>query len=281
MAQSFLHIATGQPTVSCKVHPVVVMTILDHYVRREDSQKRVIGTLLGYEADGVVQIRSCFPVPHSEEGEIAVEGEYLRSMLELHSRANPRERIVGWYSSDGEINENSVLIHNFFWAEMEAPPVHLTVDTTLGGGNLSIVAYTSTPIGLNIEQALGQEFQPIAYGVDKSATDPAALRCLLRAREEPMPVEPDMVNLRASLQQLLDLLNVISDYIEKVTSGKAEPDNKVGKFLVNALSTLPKVDPTTFDSLFSRSLEDLLTATYLANLTRTQLQLAEKLVSQA
>ena len=32
-------------------------------------QERVIGTLLGEENDGVVEIKNCFPVPHTEVAE--------------------------------------------------------------------------------------------------------------------------------------------------------------------------------------------------------------------
>lgn len=48
-------------------------------------------------------------------------------MYELHTRATPKERIVGWYSTGLAVNENSVLFHNFYWHEMNSPPIHLTV----------------------------------------------------------------------------------------------------------------------------------------------------------
>ena len=70
MTQSFLHISTGQPTSSCRVHPVVALSVLDHFMRRRDGQTRVIGTLLGAEKDGVVHIKSSFPVPHTEDAEV-------------------------------------------------------------------------------------------------------------------------------------------------------------------------------------------------------------------
>ena len=67
---SNLFLSSSLPLITCKIHPVVIFTILDHYVRRSESQERVIGTLLGVETDGVVEIRNCFPVPHSEESQV-------------------------------------------------------------------------------------------------------------------------------------------------------------------------------------------------------------------
>jgi hypothetical protein len=50
--------------LSCKIHPVVVWSILDQFIRRPEGAGRVIGTLTGINYEGQIEIRSCFPVPH-------------------------------------------------------------------------------------------------------------------------------------------------------------------------------------------------------------------------
>lgn len=57
-------------SISCKIHPVVVWSILDHFMRRSAGQERVIGALLGINFDGLIEIRSCFGVPHNEKEEV-------------------------------------------------------------------------------------------------------------------------------------------------------------------------------------------------------------------
>lgn len=53
------------------VNPVVLLSMLDHYIRRNENQQRVIGTLLGVRSDdgSEVEIKNCFPVSHTEEDE--------------------------------------------------------------------------------------------------------------------------------------------------------------------------------------------------------------------
>jgi len=53
------------------VNPVVLFSILDHYLRRQENQDRVIGTLLGVRSENgnEVEVRNCFPVPHNETPE--------------------------------------------------------------------------------------------------------------------------------------------------------------------------------------------------------------------
>ena len=77
---------------------MALFSILDHYLRRTDSQERVIGTLLGIRSDnGEVEVRSSFAVLHSETAEqVAVDMDYLRAMYELHHKVNSKEVIVGW-----------------------------------------------------------------------------------------------------------------------------------------------------------------------------------------
>ncbi len=52
-----------------RVHPVVLFTITDAFIRRNQGQERVIGTLLGSISDGVVEVKNCYAVPHSESNE--------------------------------------------------------------------------------------------------------------------------------------------------------------------------------------------------------------------
>ena len=100
-----------------KVHPVVAFSVLDHYARRVEGQRRVIGTpidnsccgfvftrhphvagtLLGTVTAGVVEVLSCFPVPHMEKDEeVAVGKDFNRQMLKLQRKVNPAATVVGW-----------------------------------------------------------------------------------------------------------------------------------------------------------------------------------------
>ena len=62
-----LILPAGVTENSVKVHPVVLFTICDAYIRRpNNNQGRIIGTLLGKVGDGVIDIRNCYAVHHNE-----------------------------------------------------------------------------------------------------------------------------------------------------------------------------------------------------------------------
>jgi hypothetical protein len=85
------------------VSPLPLAAILDHHLRRGNDQDRVFGTLLGVrsEADNTVQVRNAFGVPYQAQGrgEVTVDMDHHKSLLDLHLKINPNEVVVGWYVS--------------------------------------------------------------------------------------------------------------------------------------------------------------------------------------
>ena len=65
-------LASQQP-LTASIEPVVLFSILDHALRRNANQKRVIGTMLGVRSDDgtEIEIRNCFAVPHNESSDQA------------------------------------------------------------------------------------------------------------------------------------------------------------------------------------------------------------------
>ena len=64
MGAAFLPVHGAGKVASVRVHPVVVFNACDSYVRRQETQERVIGTLLGtVRHDGVERSRTPTPCP--------------------------------------------------------------------------------------------------------------------------------------------------------------------------------------------------------------------------
>jgi translation initiation factor 3 subunit F len=266
-------------TTSCRVHPVVIFNILDQYIRRNDKQNRVIGTLLGINNDGIVEISNCYPVPLTDEGQL--NRDYFHNMLDLHYRAAPQESVVGWYATGDTIDEQSVFINDFYWKEMQAPPLHLIVDTVLHNDKLGISAFVSTSLSLsNKESSLGFQFRPILLDFAAEKPEKTALDILTKGQKSNADTDTllgQLDSLEISLKRLIALVDTVSEYVDRVNEGKESGDPQVGRLLLDTVSSLPKLDSSTFEKTFSDSMKDLLMVVYLANLTRTQLTLAQKL----
>lgn len=161
--------------VACTIAPLVVLAALDHYMRRPEGQVRVIGTLLGANNDGSLEITNCFPVPHSEaEGVDADTMDYHRSMYQLFRQSNPTEIILGWYTTGDAINEASIVIHDFYGREIQRPPVHLCVGTDLRKG-VTLAAYMGASVALK-DRVFGSHFSRVPLQLSIEGTDRAVLQ---------------------------------------------------------------------------------------------------------
>jgi translation initiation factor 3 subunit F len=277
MASSDLFLSGMEP--EAKILPMVYFGILDHYSRRLGGQHRVIGTLLGTVNGGKIEVTNCFPVPHNETDEqVAVDMDYHRSMYELHRQVNPKEVIVGWYATGNEITEHSVLIHEFYSRETPSP-VHLCVDTEMHNIRMGIAAYIGAPMGVP-DQTTGTLFTPVKCQSLYYEPDRIGLKVLAKTLDTPdstVSLETDLEHVANSVENLQEMLAKATEYVNKVIDG-SEPVNEAnGRYLLDTICAIPKVDVVQFEKMFNNSLQDVLMVSYLGNLVKSQVGLQEKL----
>ncbi|KAI0519053.1 hypothetical protein KFK09_006493 [Dendrobium nobile] len=265
--------------VSAKIHPVVLFNICDSFVRRPDQAERVIGTLLGsVSADGIVEIKNSYAVPHNESADqVALDIDYHHTMYLSHQKVNPKEVIVGWYSTGSGVSGGSQLIHEFYSREV-SNPVHLTVDTGFTNGEASLKCYVSFNLSLGDRQ-LAAQFQEIPLDLRMIEAERVGFDILKTTVVDKLP--NDLEGMEATMKRLLALIDDVYNYVDGVVEGRLIPDNNIGRFISNTLSSLPKISPATFDKVFNDRIQDNYALVYLSSLARTQLSIAEKLNTAA
>lgn len=261
------------------MHPVALFSILDHYLRRTDQQDRVIGTLLGTRSDtGEIDVRSSFAVLHSETAEqVAVDMEYHRTVYELHHKVNPKEVIVGWYSTGSNLNTYSALIQNFYSQET-APhqAIHLAVNTGVEKGEQAgVKAYVSSPVGVSPKPE-NAVFIPVPVHLRFKESERSGLDLLLNNTSATAATHPstDLDVLERALSSVSEMLERVLTYVRSVLAGEVEGDAAVGRYLMDTLGS-------STDDLeqggFNASLQDALMVSYLANLVRSQAEVSARL----
>ncbi|GER50983.1 eukaryotic translation initiation factor 3subunit F [Striga asiatica] len=307
--QTVLQFVPSPASVSARVHPLVIYNICDCYVRRPDQAERVIGTLLGSVLpDGTVDVRNSYAVPHNESSDqVALDIDYHQNMLASHRKVNPKE-VIGFVLdvvlifqtkfsvflnrnliislcahayvdrfSTGGVTPGSALIHEFYSREI-TNPVHLTVDTEFRSGNAAIKAFVSINLSLG-DQQLAAQFQEIPLDLRMVEAERIGFDVLKPTNVDKLP--NDLEGMEASMERLLALIDDIYKYVDNVVEGRIAADTKIGRFIYDAVASLPKLPPHIFDKLVNDSLQDQLLLLYLSSITRTQLSLAEKLNTAA
>ncbi|KAF2770071.1 eukaryotic translation initiation factor 3 subunit F [Teratosphaeria nubilosa] len=277
--------------VSVTIQPQALFSILDHASRRPADQDRVIGTLLGTRSeDGTeVSITNCYAVPHTETQEqVEVDMDYQKNMLALHARVAPKEVLVGWYATSSDLNTFSALIQNFYSQQGEGtwpyPAVHLTVSTE-AGKEVQANTYISAPIGVTAERAADScLFIPVPYEIKYGEAEKSGLEVIAGAREREdrsQMLQTDIETLERAVEQVLEMLERVSNYVSNVLDEEAEPSSALGQFLMNTLSLAPKVEPEDIEKDFNNHIQDVLLVSYLANTIRTQIDLSNRLATAA
>ncbi|MCJ1475298.1 hypothetical protein MMC13_003960 [Lambiella insularis] len=268
-----------------------IFSILDHSLRRNVDQERVIGTLLGVRSeDGQeVEIRNCFAVGHTETQEqVEVDMDYQKQMLSLHLKANPKEVLVGWYATSAELNTFSALIQNFYGGQGDGtwphPAVHLTISTE-AGKDVEARTYISAPVGVTAERAADSAaFIPVPYEIRYGDAEKSGLELISGAKdreERSTGVLTDIESLERAIEEVLGMLERVSKYVEAVIEEEAPPSSALGQFLLNALALAPKVNPEDIERDFNNHIQDVLVVAYLANTIRTQIDLSNRLATAA
>ncbi|XP_047328451.1 eukaryotic translation initiation factor 3 subunit F-like [Impatiens glandulifera] len=273
--QTILQLPNFATSVSAKVQPLVIFTICDCYVRRPDQSERVIGTLLGSVLpDGTIDIRNSYAVPHNESSDqVALDIDYHHNMLSSHQKVNPKEVIVGWFSTGFGVTGGSALIHDFYSREI-SNPIHLTVDTGFKNGEASIKGFVSVNLSLGDHQ-LAAQFQEIPLDLCMVEAERVSYDVLKSTMADKLP--NDLEGMEASMEHLLALIEDVYRYVDDVTEGRVMADNDIGRFISKTVASIPKVPSQAFDKLVNDSLQDNLLVLYLSSIMRTQLSLAEKL----
>lgn len=267
--------------VRVRVHPVVLFQIADAYERRSIENHRVIGTLVGSVDKKSVEVTNCFCVPHKEyEERVEANLQYAQDMYELNKKVAPAETLVGWFATGNEITSHSALIHDYYARETK-DPIHLTIDTTLNSGKMGLKAYVFVPIGVPGATS-GSMFTPIpteiaAYDPEVTGLDLLHKTKFTKLRQvEPMA---DLAKISEGITKLELLLDAVIQYVDEVLNGRQVPDNAVGRKILDLVNSVPKMSPVEFEKMVNSNMKDLLMVIYLTQLTKTQLQLHEKLTA--
>ena len=180
------------------------------------------------------------------------------------------------------------MIHGFYSQECENP-VHLTVDTSLAGDTISVRAFVSSPLQISGTD-VANIFHQLKVQMESNEAERICIDRMLKgpqvAAEPPATeddelalVSSDAFALERSMERLLAMLETSSEFVDRVVAGETPADEKLGRYIADALAVVPRIRPEVFDKIFNGQLQDLLMVSYLSNLTKTQLDIATKLHS--
>lgn len=283
--QSLRYVKQKQVPNKVVVHPIVLLSVVDHFNRvAKDTRRRVCGLLLGtFEPDGSVEARTSFAIPFEEDSSDPdvwfLDHNYLDSMFEMFRKVNSSERVIGWYHTGPKLKHNDVMISEIVQRYV-THPVLVIVDVKLNQDpgrqrGLPVSAYYVVEETSDDGSQPTRTFKNMASELGAEETEEVGVEHLLRDIKDTTAgtIGQRIESTAASLKGLEDKLAHIHKYLVKVVDGTMPMNEKITNQLQDIFNLIPNLDLESFTKSFAVTTNNQLAGIYLASLVRSVIAL--------
>lgn len=169
------------------------------------------------------------------------------------------------------MTNHSSVIHEYYARECRAP-VHVTLDTALGGARMGLKAYVCCALGVPGGRQ-GCMFTPIPATLAGYEPEAVALALCARtggeagagangARARLAQPASDLAQVGDAAARLATLVDQVLGYVEDVLAGRAPGDAATGRELLRLVHAVPAQTPDLVADAFAAGVKDLLMVCY-------------------
>ena len=288
LARSYNTSVSAPPLSLVVVHPLVLLSVVDHYNRvAKDTSKRVVGVLLGETSKGKVDVTNSYAVPFEEDGKDSsawyIDRQYHEDMHGMFRKVNASEKIVGWYSTGPKLKQTDIHIHELFRAYCHHP-VLVIVDVAPQHNPLEIptLAYMSVESSPDQQRQSRRQFAHLPSEIGAYEAEEVGVEHLLRnIRETTESSLGEQVNAKlVSLKGLGNRLADIHDYLAAVERGAMPVRHEIVARVQDMMNLLPAVDDPRLKAAMSGVVNDNTMVIYVSSLARAILALHDLIANK-
>lgn len=262
------------------VHPVILLSVVDHYHRlAKETTRRVVGVLLGEYVGDKIEVTNCYAIPFEEDPRDKkvwfVDHLYNETMFEMHQKINYKEVIVGWYSSGPKIRPHDIEINDVF-RKYTPSPVFCVIDVSDKTETLGIPAEAYVmKEEVDIDGQLIKTFEKLPTSIRASLPEQIGVEYLLRDIDEVsnstlVKQANDKVT---SIKALISRLSDIRKYLLNVLNKKLTPNPLIISNIQELFNYLPNYETEDIVKSLSNQTNDNYLLLYLNWLVKTTIGL--------
>ncbi|GAA6030563.1 hypothetical protein JCM8097_006210 [Rhodosporidiobolus ruineniae] len=237
---------------SCVVHPLVLLSIQDHFHRvAKGSKKRVVGILLGQDngAKGY-NIANSFAVPFEEDEKDPrtwfLDHNYIESMNDMFKKVNAREKLIGWYHTGPKLRASDLEINEVIKRYTPKPVmviVDVRPDSERGAGGIPTDAYFAVEEIKDDGTSTQKTFMHVPSSIEAEEAEEIGVEHLLRDVKNLSvgTLSSRVTDQLASLRGLSTRLGDIKDYLEQVVAGSLPVNHQIIYNLQDIFNLLPNL----------------------------------------
>ena len=262
------------------VHPTVLLSVVDHYYRlAKETNRRVVGALLGEYIEDKVDITNCYALPFEEDPKDKkvwyVDHVFSEQMFEMFQKINKKEKIVGWYSSGPKIRPHDIEINEVFRKYCEKP-IFVIIDVQ--EKNKEGIPAESYIMREEVDQdgQLIKTFFKLNTTIEASLPEEIGVEFMLKDINDPNrvgSVSKIINDKEQSLRSLIKKLTEIKNYLVKVIAGKIPVNAQIIYNIQEIFNLLPNFDTESLIKAMSIQTNNNYLVLYLSWLAKTVIAL--------
>lgn len=264
------------PPEKVVVHPLVLLSIVDHYTRvAKDTRKRVVGILLGEKTSGRIDVTNSYAVPFEEdEKDLTIwflDHSYHENMFSMFKKINAKEVVVGWYSTGPKLREADLDIHDLV-SNYNPNPVLVIVDVQPKELGIPTKAYSVIDeVREDGTQKNQKTFVHVTSEIGAYEAEEIGVEHLLRdVKDAKISTLADKVISKVdSLKGLEERLKEIRTYLDAVLDGRLPINHEIMGHLQDVFNLLPNLNVTQLVKAFAVKSNDMMLVLYLSSVIRS------------
>eukprot|EP00884_Botryococcus_braunii_P014364 jgi/Botrbrau1/22929/Bobra.0030s0007.1 len=262
------------------VHPLVLLSVVDHYHRvAKDTRKRVLGVLLGEVSKGRIDITNSFAVPFEEDDRDTkiwfLDHSYMEAMYGMFKKVNAREKIVGWYHTGPRLRESDLDIQELMTTYCAHPILVVCEVEPKDMGLPTTAYYAKDQIREDGTQKSQKVFVNIPTEVGATEAEEIGVEHLLRDVKDATvsTLATEVGRMVTGLRGLKSRLSEIQHYLSLVVAGTLPVNHDILYQLQDVMNLLPNLGVEELSHAFAVKSNDMMLVIYLASVIRSVLAL--------
>ncbi|KAH7870365.1 maintenance of mitochondrial structure and function-domain-containing protein [Lentinula edodes] len=252
----------------------------DHHARAvsRNTNKRVIGVLLGQDNGKTINVANSFGIPFEEDEKDSktwfLDHNYIEGMYEMFKKVNAKERLIGWYHTGPKLRASDQEINDLF-KRFIARPIMVIVDVRPETVGIPTDAYFAVEEIKDDGTETRKTFLHCPSAIEAEEAEEIGVEHLLRDIKDSTTttLATRVSEQLSSLRGLQSRLSDVQKYLADVAAGTMPVNHQIVYHLQDALNLLPDLADADTTQSFATSTNDELLVVYLSSLLRAVIAL--------
>lgn len=270
------------------VHPLVLLSVIDHYSRvAKDTQKRVVGVLLGELFNGKAEITNSYAVPFEEDPKDPsswyLDRQYHEEMFAMFKKVNASERVLGWYSTGPKLKSVDLSIHETLRSYTSQPIlVLIAVGDQVDHQEIPTTAYLSVESVPLEQHSARRQFAHLPSQIGANEAEEVGVEHLLRnLRDFTSSSLTERVKTKiSSLETLRTRLKECENYLGQVLDGKLPVNLSILAKIQDMFNLMPDLSDPKLISAITLQSNDQGMLIYISSLVRSIIAIHDLIINK-